>query len=194
LKDKTQLKLDVPVTFSPDLDRPALANALLDRRLLELSQQSGGRGHRRTPSPAASASATSEGGGAGSGAAVDAAAAGSDPALTDPGSRFRLLVALYREELGKNASLPGSAQVIVAARKKEPPPDFGSANTELQAALLPRMSVSDNQLEGLGKRRAQAVQDALLGDGAIDPSRVFIIGSAPKTEAKDKVRLELSLK
>src|SRR6185312_950939 len=187
LKDKTQLKLDVPVTFSPDLDRPALAIALLDRRLLELSQQSGGRTHRRTTSAAASASATqgsghntskganpspehgandgaggqvtSEGGGAGSGAAEDAAAT-SDPALTDPGSRFHLLVALYREELGKNAPLPGSAQVIVAARKKEPPPDFGSANTELQAALLPRMSVSDNQLEGLGKRRAQAVQDA----------------------------------
>lgn len=222
LKEKTQLKLDVPVTFSPDLDRPALAIARLDRRLLALSQPTAGRTrarvtstgatgeagrpsdhaatHEANPAPGQSVSDRKDGSGtdqgtrAGSGAPDEAATDESDPALSDPGSRFHLLVALYREELGKSAPLPASAQVIVAAKKKGPPPDFGPANAELQAALLPRISISDDQLEALGRRRAQAVQDALLGDGSIDPSRVFIIGSAPRNADKDKVRLELSLK
>ncbi|HEY3784029.1 MAG TPA: DUF748 domain-containing protein [Steroidobacteraceae bacterium] len=193
LKEKTQLELDVPVTFSSDLDRPALATARLDRQLLELGEHTGGSdksGRRKQAAGDHAERAT----GASQNADDSTSALQSDPALTDPGSRFHLLVALYRQELGKNAPLPESAQEIVTAKKKEPPPDFGAANTELQAALLPRVSVSDSQLEALGRRRAQAIQDALLSGGELDPARVFIIGSAPKTEVKDKVRVELSLK
>ena len=38
LKEKDKLELDVPVTFSPDVDRPGLATAHLNQRLLALSQ------------------------------------------------------------------------------------------------------------------------------------------------------------
>jgi len=46
LKEKDKLELDVPVTYSPDVDRPGLAAAHLSQRLLALSQDKAG-GHKR---------------------------------------------------------------------------------------------------------------------------------------------------
>jgi hypothetical protein len=48
------------------------------------------------------------------------------------------------------------------------------------AALAARIPVAESDLEALGHLRAQAIQDALLGSGAIDPSRVFVINLPPK--------------
>jgi len=230
LKEKEKLELDVPVTFSPDLDRQGLAAAHLNMRLLALSQdQAGGnkrsKGRAKTNMASASenpkgSAAGAESGGAALGASsisaaqADAPRGGapadakspmsaimdepppSDPALTDPAQRYRLLVALHRAELGKNAPLPDLAKAIEAAgKKKDQQPDFGAANAELEAALLQKMPVPDNELQTLGKHRARAIQDVLLVGTDIDPSRVFVIGSAPKDAAdKDKVRVELALK
>jgi hypothetical protein len=240
LEAKEKLELDVPITFSPDLDRPGLAAAHLNARLLELSQDQAG-GHKRGKSGGKTNSAAA---GAGQKAAGTAAAAAppatastgetvsasaaappaahadnarssppdsapspttalmdtpppSDPALTDPAQRYHLLIALYRAELGKSTALPDLARAIEGAGKKkdQPPPDFGAANAELEAALLQKTPVPDNELEILGKHRARAIQDVLLIGTDIDPSRVFVIGSAPKGAAeKDKVRVELALK
>jgi len=120
----------------------------------------------------------------------------SDPALTDPAQRYRLLVALHRAELGKNTPLPDLAKAIEAAgKKKDQPPDFSAANAELEAALMQKTPVPDSQLQTLGKHRARAIQDVLLVGTDIDPARVFVIGSASKDAAeKDKVRVELALK
>jgi hypothetical protein len=120
----------------------------------------------------------------------------SDPALTDPAQRYHLLVALYRAELGKDTPLPDLAKAIEAAgKKKDQQPDFSGANAELEAALVQKTPVPDNELQILGKHRARAIQDVLLAGTDIDPSRVFVIGNAPKGAAdKDKVRVELALK
>ena len=120
----------------------------------------------------------------------------SDPAVTDPAQRYQLLVKLYRADLGKDTPLPDLAKAIEAAgKKKDQPPDFGAANAELEAALLQKAPVPDSELQQLGKHRARAIQDVLLVGTDIDPSRVFVIGSAPKGAAeKDKVRVELALK
>jgi hypothetical protein len=119
-----------------------------------------------------------------------------DPALTDPAQRFGLLAALYRAELGKSTPLPDSAKAAEdASKKKDAQPDFGTANTELEAALLQKSPVPDTELEALGKHRARAIQDVLLIGTDIDPSRVFVIGTAPKGPVEeDKVRVELALK
>jgi hypothetical protein len=221
LKEKEKLELDVPVTFSPDLDRPGLAAAHLNSRLLAFSQdQAGGRKGKggaktnttsagATPKRAARATtsvaaAASPDPASGSGATTPGdspasemdAPPPSDPALTDPARRYRLLVGVYRADLGKSAPLPDLAQAIEASgKKKDQQPDFGAANAELEAALLQKMPVPDSQLEILGKRRAQAIQDVLLVGTDIDPSRVFVIGSAPKAAVeKDTVRVELALK
>ena len=120
-----------------------------------------------------------------------------DPALTDPEQRFHLLVALYRSDMGKGTTLPSLAQAIESAGKKkdQPPPDYGAANAELEAALLQKSPVPDSELETLGKHRARAIQDVLLMGTDVDPGRVFVIGTAPKSAPeKDKVRVELALK
>jgi hypothetical protein len=99
--------------------------------------------------------------------------------------------------MGKGTPLPERAQAIESAGKKkdQPPPDYGAANAELEAALLQKSPVPDTELEVLGKHRARAIQDVLLNGTDIDPSRVFVIGSAPKgAPEKDKVRVELALK
>jgi hypothetical protein len=246
LEAKEKLELDVPVTFSPDLDRPGLAAAHLNARLLELSQdQAGGHKRRKGESKANSAAAgagqkvagASAAGASAASAQPTSASAGdtasaaasaappaahadnarsspadsapspmtalmdtppsSDPALTDPAQRYHLLIALYRADLGKSTALPDLAQAIESAgrKKDQPPPDFSAANTELEAALLQKTPVPDNELEILGKHRARAIQDVLLIGTDIDPSRIFVIGSTPKGAAeKDKVRAELALK
>jgi Domain of Unknown Function (DUF748) len=231
LKEKEKLELDVPLTFSPDLDRPGLAAAHLNMRLLALSQdQASGnkRSKARAKTNTAGASSKSKGSAAGAepgGAALatsstppaqtDAPAGRapddsgsptsalmdqpppSDPALTDPAQRYHLLVALYRAELGKDTPLPDLTKAIEAAgKKKDQQPDFSAANAELEAALVQKTPVPDNELQILGKHRARAIQDVLLVGTDIDPSRVFVIGSAPPKEAtdKDKVRVELALK
>lgn len=247
LKEKEKLELDVPITYSPDLDRPGLATAHLNARLLELKQEAGGskRGKAsvRTAAaqPPASAAQPSAAAAQASAAVVQPAAGGAqpttvgtqaptpahaaavaahstpveahaglgdppppsaimdappptDPALTDPAQRYKLLVSLYRSELGKSTPLPDSAKAVEGKKKGEQP-DFDTANGELEAAVMQKMPVPDNELEVLGKHRARAIQEVLLVGTDIDSSRVFLIGTAPKAPAeKDKVRVELSLK
>ena len=121
-----------------------------------------------------------------------------DPAaaLADPAEHFGLLAAEYRAELGKDAPLPESAVAVEAAKKKKgETPAFDPAIADLEKALLARAAVSDSDLENLGKRRARAIQDVLLGgDSGIDPARVFLINAPPKADTKDVVRIELALK
>jgi hypothetical protein len=257
LKEKEKLELDVPVTYSADVDRPGLAAAHLNQRLLALNEDKSS-GHKRGKGAKTNTATTSAGrtvdaspgtasphpqttitaglisGDSPNSTSPSASTAGSpgtsppkgdsassavalgtadapksalsgimdepppaDPALTDPTQRYQLLVALYKADLGKSTPLPEQAQAIDNAGKKkdQPPPDYAAASAELEAALLQKSPVADTELEVLGKHRARAIQDVLLNGTDIDPSRVFIIGSAPKdAPEKDKVRVELALK
>ena len=49
-------------------------------------------------------------------------------------------------------------------------------------------------MEALGKARGQAIQEALLGGGEVDPARVFLIRADSQAPGSEKVKLELSLK
>jgi uncharacterized protein involved in outer membrane biogenesis len=170
LTERPGLAVDVPAGYAPDLDRSAFVARQLDDKLLAL--KAGEPPARKRASPAAPET----------------------PAV-DPGERYRLLVAEYRLELGKDAALPAAALAIEAARKKkDETPVFEPAIAELEAALGARIEVPESDLEKLGHLRAQAIQDALLGSGAVDPSRVFVIVAPPKPASGGVVRLELSLK
>ena len=60
-------------------------------------------------------------------------------------------------------------------------------------ALRPEFLPTDAELAALGTARAEAVRDALLADGAIDPARVFL-STRQAVKSKDTaVRMELSL-
>ena len=162
LKERPQLKLDVPIGYSVALDRPQLAAARLHQELVgrELSTRAG-RKHADTAG---------------------------EVALADPAKHFQLLVAQYQADLGKDTPLPPSAAAVQGAKGKEAPP-FDAAIKDLRAALIEHIQVPDSDLEALGKQRAGAIRDALLSDGQIEPARIFIVnkpgagGSAPGTQA-----------
>jgi hypothetical protein len=168
LQDHTQLQLDVPLVYSSELDRPVLAKRRLDRRLLARAH-----GEKSPASPPPDPS--------------------QDPALADPLQHYRLLLAEFQAQLGKDAALPPTAQAIQNAKRKQDAPPVDSAIPELEGALVDHVEVTDIALQDLAKKRAQAIEDALLADGGIDASRVFVINGPAKTD-NGKVRLELALK
>ena len=172
MKERPQLELDVPIGFSADLDRPVLARRQLQNKLLALQQK-------------------------GPPARKGAVPGDADPAavLSDPSVHYLLLAAEYRADLGKDAPLPESAIAVEAARKKKgETPAYDPAIADLESALLSKVEVTDSDLENLGRRRARAIQEALLGGGDVDAARVFLVNAPPKGDAKDAVRFELALK
>jgi hypothetical protein len=86
------------------------------------------------------------------------------------------------------------ALAIQTAKSKKDAPPVEPAIPELEAALIAHIEVPEVALQELGKKRTEAIQDALLTDGGIDGSRVFVINGPPKAESGDKVRVEMSLK
>ena len=170
MHERPELQIEVPTSYSAELDRPAMTRQKLDEKLLQLAQQR--------------ATARKQG------HADDAAGI-----ATDPAQRFDLLLAQYRIDFSADAAPPPLAAGILAARKKkgEPPP-FETANAELMAAIAEKQVVTEVDLEALAQARAHAVQDALLASGEVDPARVFILGAKETPAAGGKVRLELGLR
>ena len=166
LKERPQLKLDVPIVFSPGVDRPQMAAARLRQELLARAQNT----HQGKKHPDAG-----------------------ELALADPDRHFHLLLDQYQADLGKEAQLPPSAAALQAAKAKETPA-YEAAIADLNAALINHIEVPDADLEALGKQRAQAIQDALLSDGQVDATRVFIVNAPPKPDSGDKIKVELAVK
>ena len=185
LRERPQLRLDVPSPYASDLDGPALKAHTVQTQLLAVKRRELVQGAQFDDSAGAAA-------------------------LKDPNEHFRLLVAAYTtpanaaDPNGKpnkaakpdQAELPAQTAAILKAQKKKggPAPDLQPGIDELQSALLERAMVSDEDLQALGRQRAKAVQDALLSGGDVDPTRVFIVAAAAHPAEHDKVRLELALK
>jgi len=167
MKERPQLKLDVPIVYADTIDRPALAAAGLRSELQarELATREG----RKHPDTAL------------------------ELALADPEKHFKLLLEQYQAELGKDKPLPPSGVAVQQAKRNDTPP-YDPAISDLNAALIDHVQVSDDALAALGKERAQAIEGALVSDGQIDTSRVFIVNAPPKPQSGDKVKVELAVK
>jgi hypothetical protein len=73
--------------------------------------------------------------------------------------------------------------------------DFAPAIEEIETLMVEKLTVTDRDLDELGRGRARAIQDALLGAGTLDAQRIFILGaSAQAAPDAKRVRLELTLK
>ena len=166
MKERPQLKLDVPIVSSAGLDRPQLAQARLRAELT--ARVASSRQGRKHPEEAAQL------------------------ALADPEKHLQLLIEQFHADLGKDAALPASAQAVQAGKKKEPA-DLDTAIADLETAIMNHIQVPDTDLEALGRSRAQAIQNALLADKQIDPARVFIVNAAPKPDSGDTVKVELAV-
>jgi hypothetical protein len=171
LQDRPSLKLDVPSAYTPGLDRPALVEELLEQKLAAQGQsEAASRKHRR------------------------GAVAAPAPDLSDPATRFRLLVAEYRSELGAKAALPAQAEAVAKAKgKQKVSAPLEPAITELETALDARIKIPDGDLQLLGRHRARAIQDALLKGTQLDPARLFVLNTATTAAEGKRVRFELGL-
>lgn len=109
-----------------------------------------------------------------------------DAALAEAKTRRAILEALYRKEVGA---------------RPEPPKTEGDKEkvqaTEiawLEEKLRDRVAIADQDLAQLGRARAEAVQTALMEDGQVNATRVFVTNAAATpTDAGGTVRMTLSL-
>jgi hypothetical protein len=171
LIDRPGLQVDVPMAYSVELD-----GGLIERQALEanLSKLAGGQKNLLGRRPSEE---------------------NVKERLADPAERFELLAKQYRAEQGAEAPLPGAAAETEALKKKERTPEgLKAANETLERAWLEKHPATTEQMESLGKARAQSVQEALLGGGEVEAARVFLIHAESQAPGADKVKLELSLK
>jgi Domain of Unknown Function (DUF748) len=166
LQERPQVKLDVPMVYSTGLDRPQIAGKRLQDELLARVLKT--RAGKKYPETAGQI------------------------ALADPAKHYALLIEQFHDDFGKDAALPPSAAALESAKSKDA--SYDQAINDLQAALIGHIAVPDSDLEALGKERAQAIQHALVSDGHIDPSRVFIVNAPPKPDSGDTVKVELAVK
>ncbi len=170
MHERPQLDLDVPSVYAPDVDGSALAHEQLKAQLLALRA---GESARKK----------------GSATTADASV------LSDPREHFNLLVAAYHAQRGADAALPPQSQALSSTKIKNATPEaLTAAISELESALTSQASMSDEALAALARKRARAIQDALLGDGSIEAKRVFMLTEAPGKSVDGKVRFELALK
>jgi hypothetical protein len=167
LQARPVLKLDVPIAYSKSVDAPQMAARQLREELLAREQDT--RAGKKHPDTAG------------------------ELALADPKQHFKLLLAQYHATLGKDATPPPSVATAEQAKDKDEAA-YDAAIKDLEAALTDHIQISDADLEGLGKQRAQAIQDALLSGGQIDPSRVFIVNAPPQNGGGDRVKVALAVK
>ena len=173
LQERPSLQVDVPMTYSEELDAPLLDRRQVDEKLSTLA--AGDRNFLGRQPDAEQVAAM----------------------LQNPEKRFELLATAHRGDAGDEAPLPPQAAAYEALKKKERTSEvLAAANAEMESALLTKEPVPETALEDLGKARAQSIQEALLGSGAVEASRVFLITeeAKPSNATEGKVRLELSLK
>jgi uncharacterized protein involved in outer membrane biogenesis len=109
-----------------------------------------------------------------------------DAALAEAKTRRAILEALYRKQVGAKPEPPkteGDKEKVQAAEI-----------AWLEEKLRDRVAIADQDLAQLGRARAEAVQTALMEDGQVNATRVFVTNAAATpTEAGGTVRMTLSL-
>ena len=154
LAERPGLRLDIPWTTAPGIDRPVLQQARWE----------------------AAVSAT--GGVAG------------DTWKTDRAEYLRRLRAMHAERTGAKPDLPKPPK---PAEGEEKPDPVEFAIGLLEPDLKAGVTVGEEDLVALGQARANAVRDALLLGGGLDPSRVFVVRGEEAEAADGGARMTLTL-
>lgn len=103
--------------------------------------------------------------------------------------QLELLTRVYAQEVGVQPRYPDA----VSASKSSA--DQTAAKIDfLSKGLRAHIQVSDADLQGLGQRRALALQQVLLANPELDPERVFLADNDKASVKDGAVRLELTLR
>ena len=172
LTERPQLKIEIPIAWVSELDRPALADAQFTAQVREMQSAKSHQGKSLgAPSPGAPAYEQ-----------LDAA------------GKAELLTELYKKSFGGDGA-PSEPKFPPAVADIKSKPELAAAKVEfLSKALHEHIAISDSDLRALGQQRAMAVQQLLLTDTQLDPARVFLVANDKAKNQDGNVRLELSLK
>jgi hypothetical protein len=110
-------------------------------------------------------------------------------AQLDPAAQLKLLTTLYTQQLGHAPQFPAPPAEAPAGKSDAILRNIDFLKTELRAAIV----VDESQLTALGQQRATAIQQLLLTDTGIDPSRVFLVANNKIKSQDGMARIELSL-
>jgi hypothetical protein len=169
LAERPELKLDVPIGAVPDLDRPALLERAYQAALAGAVASQGSKG-----------------------AQSGAAAAGFES--LEPKQRIEVLTALVRQQTGAEPTLPEPPEPPEGASREEAKTLRQAASLEyLEQAARAGVVVPEGEFERLAEQRAGAIEQALLGGGALEPTRVFKVREGKVSNQDGKVRFELGL-
>jgi hypothetical protein len=166
LQERPALGLEIPLAVNRSLDQPALQKAQLRERLIAIKRRELLAKRRSVDE-------------------LDASV------LEDREEYFRLLRELDHQVRAAELGDPN------LKREKQPDVPKEALETEiakLESEVLPRIPVDDVLFADLGKARAEAVRQQLLGGGNLDPARVFITASGEATAENGSVRMDLSLR
>jgi uncharacterized protein involved in outer membrane biogenesis len=169
LAERPALKLDVPIGAVPEVDRPALVERAYQAAL------DGAVASRKTK-----------------GVQIDAGAV--EFASLEPKQRIEVLKALVRQQTGAEPVLPEPPVPPEGASREESKALRQAAALEyLEQAARAGVVVPDVEFDRLAEQRAAAIEQALLGGGVLEPTRVFKVREGKVSSQDGKVRFELGL-
>ncbi|MCL4779874.1 MAG: DUF748 domain-containing protein [Gammaproteobacteria bacterium] len=168
LSERPGLELSVPAVFSREPDTASLVESRLRRDVLRAKKAE--LAAKKQPADALDFELLS----------------------ADRADYLRQLTTVYRKAYGAGARLP---------EPPAPPPGTAAVpDTEeariarVEQAVRERIEITDDDLYALARRRAEAVQEQLLGDTGIDPARVFLSSPVEGKTADGTVTMELALR
>jgi hypothetical protein len=166
LVDKPELNLDIPAGVLDALDRDALA----ERKMQAAAATQIGKAGKPLP----------------------------PYAEWEPKQQLDAMESLYKVQFGSKPDIPKAEAVTESAEEagwREKRAAKKSYEVDwLETQLMAKFQPTDAELAALGTARGEAVQDALLKDGTLNPTRVFLSTNAQLKAQDGKVRMELQMK
>lgn len=166
LHERPALELEIPLAVNRSLDGPALQQAQLRERLIAIKRRELLAKRRSVDE-------------------LDASV------LEDREEYLRLLRELDHQ---LRAVELGDPKLKREKQPDVPKEGLDTEITKLEADVLPRIPIEDVVFADLGKARAEAVRQRLLGVGGLDPARVFITSGGEAANDNGNVRMELALR
>jgi hypothetical protein len=169
LAEKPELKLDVPIGAVAELDQPALKD----------------RAYRAAVDATVTAHFAKK---------VKPGETAPSYAALEADKKIDVLTELVKQQTGTAPQVPAAPEPPEGTPRAEAKAQRQAAAVEyLETAARSNVTVPETDLAKLAEERAAAIERALLGGGALDPTRVFKVREGKVSANDGKVRFELGL-
>lgn len=168
LTERPGVSLDIPAGIIVELDKAAIANQHFLTAIQQIQSKSG-KDNKQVPGFES----------------------------LEPKKQMAVLEDLYKLQFGRKPDIPKpelNSEQEDSSRKEKKTAKKSMEVQWLEAQLRPKFQATDAELNELAVARGNAVQEALLSNAGLDPSRVFIANNIELKEHDGMVRMELQMK